>query len=92
MSSHDSPPEEESRDDGHISFVQRLQRQFGHDVEPITLQTQEEGEGEAKDADAREGSSPSLGLVRKLAGQAGLGPRYQAVDGGWRDISSAVST
>ena len=91
-----SPEEPESRDatpeGGHISFVERLRRQFGPDVDPrITLRESEEEESEEREEreereaggrtsggeDSSSGSSTSRGLLRKLSGQVSIASRYE---------------
>ena len=84
----DPPPSEEqsseaASEDGHISFVDRLRRTFGADVDPrITLQESvdealEKDEGTPPaDEESSSGSSTSRGLLRKLSGQISIANRY----------------
>ncbi|MEW6073680.1 MAG: protein kinase [Planctomycetota bacterium] len=69
-----APPAE-----GHISFVERLQRRFGPDVDPkITLAGAEGEEEEPAPPAARgEASSTSRGLLRKLSLQEPIAARYE---------------
>ena len=78
-SSGDGASERTPTDDGHISFVERLQRRYGKDVDPrIDLQDElEESAALSSRQDSSHASSSSRDLLKRLRRQFGVSSRYE---------------